>query len=122
MRACQTAIGPHQDYVLGVQAGHVVVLMQPIGTGPVTAIAGTASPASAILSPTGSAALLVPSEHFSVSDYGYIVGGAGVAAAFVALLAADLADKFSRIRVLLWGMLIPIGFMFGGAGVPSIAL
>jgi MFS family permease len=65
------------------------------------------------------AALLVPSEHFSVSDYGYIVGGAGVAAAFVALVAADLADKFSRIRVLLWGMLIPIGFMFGLSFLPN---
>jgi MFS family permease len=65
------------------------------------------------------AALLVPSEHFSVSDYGYIVGGAGVAAAFVSLLAADLADKFSRIRVLLWGMLIPIGFMFGLSFLPD---
>jgi MFS family permease len=65
------------------------------------------------------AALLLPSEHMSVSAYGYITGGAGIAAAFVSLLAADMADKFSRIRVLLWGMMVPIALMFALAFVPN---
>lgn len=65
------------------------------------------------------AALLIPSEHMSVSAYGYITGGAGIVAAFVSLVAANLADKFSRIRVLLWGMLAPIAIMFGLAFMPN---
>jgi MFS family permease len=65
------------------------------------------------------ASLLIPSEHFSVSTYGYITGGAGIIAGFVSLLAADLADKFSRIRVLLWGMIAPIGVMFALAFMPD---
>ncbi len=65
------------------------------------------------------AALLLPSEHLSVSNYGYITGGAGIIAAFVSLMAADLADKFSRIRVLLWGMLVPIAVMFCLSAMPS---
>lgn len=65
------------------------------------------------------AALLLPSEHMSVSTYGYITGGAGIAAGLVSLLAADLADKLSRIRVLLWGMLAPIVIMFALTFVPD---
>lgn len=63
------------------------------------------------------AALLLPSEHISVRGYGYVTGGAGLAAGLICLLGGDLADRFSRIRILLWGMLLPVGLMFALASL-----
>lgn len=65
------------------------------------------------------APLIIKSEHISQGNYGHIVGGIGLLGAVAALTASQLADKFSRIRILLWGMLIPIVFHFGMAFMPN---
>jgi len=65
------------------------------------------------------APVIIKSEHFSATDYGHFVGGVGIFAALVALTAAQLADKFNRIRILLWGMTIPIVFHFLMAFMPD---
>jgi OPA family glycerol-3-phosphate transporter-like MFS transporter len=65
------------------------------------------------------APLIIKSEHFNATDYGHIVGGIGLVGAVGALTASQLADKFTRIRVLLWGMLIPIVFHFLMAFMPN---
>jgi MFS family permease len=62
---------------------------------------------------------VLKSENLSVVNYGHIVGGTGIAAAVIALTASQLADKFTRVRVLLWGMIIPIVFHFAMAFLPD---
>ncbi len=65
------------------------------------------------------APLIVKSEHFSTVDYGHIVGVVGIVAAFIAMFAAHLADRFTRIRILLWGMLPPLAIHFVIAFMPD---
>ena len=65
------------------------------------------------------APLIIKTEKLNATDYGHIVGGIGIAGAVAALTASQLADKFSRIRVLIWGMLIPIVFHFAMAFMPN---
>lgn len=65
------------------------------------------------------APLIIKTEHISQGNYGHIVGGIGLLGAVAALTASQLADKYSRIRILLWGMLIPIVFHFGMAFMPN---
>jgi MFS family permease len=63
--------------------------------------------------------LIVKSQGFGVTGYGRMVGAAGLLAAALSLYAANLADKHSRIRLLLWGMAVAIALMFGLAAVPD---
>jgi MFS family permease len=65
------------------------------------------------------APVVMKSENFSSTDYGHFVGGVGILAALVALTAAQIADKFTRIRILLWGMILPVVFHFLMAFMPS---
>lgn len=65
------------------------------------------------------APLIIKTEHLDPTNYGHIVGGIGLLGAVAALTASQLADKFSRIRILLWGMLIPIVFHFAMAFMPN---
>lgn len=58
------------------------------------------------------ALLITKSQGVSLSTYGYVLGGAGLAGSPVALIGAHFADKYSRVRVLLWGTLPPIALMF----------
>src|SRR5581483_11259 len=65
------------------------------------------------------APVVIKSERFNATDYGHFVGGVGILAAFVALTAAHISDKFNRVRILLWGMILPIVFHFLMAFMPD---
>ena len=65
------------------------------------------------------APLLVKSQGITTVDYGHITGVVGIVAAFVALFAAHLADRYTRIRILLWGMLPPLALHFMIAFMPD---
>ncbi len=65
------------------------------------------------------APVVIKSEKFNATDYGHFVGGVGILAAFVALTAAHISDKFNRVRILLWGMILPIVFHFLMAFMPD---
>jgi MFS family permease len=65
--------------------------------------------------------LIVKSQGFGVTGYGRMVGVAGLLAAALSLWAANLADRHSRVRLLLWGMAIAIVLMFCLSGVPDNA-
>lgn len=65
--------------------------------------------------------LIIRSQGFGVTGYGRLVGVAGLLAAMLSLYGANLADRYSRIRLLLWGMAIAIALMFCLAAVPNDA-
>lgn len=65
------------------------------------------------------APLILKSQHLSAGDYGHIVGGVGIAGVIVGLTAGQLGDRFSRVRVLLWGMIPAIIFHFLMAFMPD---
>jgi MFS family permease len=64
-------------------------------------------------------ALILKSEHMSATDYGHIIGGVGIIGALIGISAGQFADRFTRVKVLLWGMLPAIGFHFGMAFMPD---
>lgn len=63
--------------------------------------------------------LIIKSQGFGITGYGRMVGAAGLLAAALSLYGANLADRYSRIRLLLWGMAIAIALMFALAAVPD---
>lgn len=65
------------------------------------------------------APLILDSQQLSPVEYGRIVGGVGIAGVIVGLTAGQLGDRFSRVRVLLWGMLPALAFHFLMAFMPN---
>jgi OPA family glycerol-3-phosphate transporter-like MFS transporter len=65
------------------------------------------------------APLILGSQQLSPPEYGRIVGGVGIAGVIVGLSAGQLGDRFSRVRVLLWGMLPALAFHFLMAFMPN---
>jgi OPA family glycerol-3-phosphate transporter-like MFS transporter len=63
--------------------------------------------------------LVLKSQDMTATNYGHIVGGVGIAGAIIGLTAAHLADKYSRIRILLWGMVPVLGLHFAMAFMPD---
>jgi OPA family glycerol-3-phosphate transporter-like MFS transporter len=65
------------------------------------------------------APLVLKSQNLSANDYGHVVGGVGMAGAIIGLTAAHLADKYGRMRVLLWGMIPVLVLHFAMAFMPD---
>lgn len=63
--------------------------------------------------------LVLKSENLTATNYGHIVGGVGIAGAVIGLTAAHFADKYGRIRILLWGMIPVLAFHFAMAFMPD---
>jgi MFS family permease len=65
------------------------------------------------------APLILVSQQLTPPEYGRIVGGVGIAGVVVGLTAGQLGDRFSRVRVLLWGMMPALAFHFLLAFMPN---
>jgi OPA family glycerol-3-phosphate transporter-like MFS transporter len=92
--------GPDRYFLLGINALAALMGTLAIALGPI-------------------APLILRSQHLQEAEYGHIVGGVGVAGVIVGLTAGHLGDRFSRVRVLLWGMLPAILFHFRLAFMPD---
>lgn len=117
LRSAAIHRGPWQDLFIQRQLDYIPVGPDRYFMLSIKALAALMGGLAIALGPV--APLILPSQGFSAAEYGRVVGGVGIAGVIVGLTAGQLGDRFSRVRVLLWGMLPALVFHFLMAFMPD---